>query len=55
MQSLSVRNCQITDMGAELIASALGTVKRQNNKLLTLNMSGNVITDYGAIAIANVV
>ena len=42
-------------MGAELIGAALGTVKRQNTKLITLNMSGNMITDFGAIAIANVI
>jgi len=52
LQSLSLRNCCITDKGASLLGKAIGETKRQNNKLLTLNLSSNDITDIGAIEIA---
>ena len=52
---MSLRNCLITDKGAENIGKALGTVYRQNSKLLTLNLSGNCIQNDGAIEIAKVI
>ena len=44
----------MTDKGAKSIGEALGTVKRTNTKLVTLNLAGNQISDQGAIDIANV-
>ncbi|XP_041358854.1 leucine-rich repeat-containing protein 71-like [Gigantopelta aegis] len=44
---LSLRNCSITDKGAEGIGQALGSIKSINTKLLALNLSGNNITDCG--------
>ncbi|CAF1192359.1 unnamed protein product [Didymodactylos carnosus] len=49
---LSLRFCSITDVGAELLAKSLGNMITQNWKLLTLNLSGNRITDKGAKAFA---
>ncbi|XP_062601886.1 leucine-rich repeat-containing protein 71-like isoform X21 [Saccostrea cucullata] len=53
VQNLSLRHCGITDKGAKSIGEALGTVKRSNNKLVTLNLAGNQISDQGTIDIAN--
>ena len=54
VQNLSLRHCGMTDKGAKSIGEALGTVKRTNTKLVTLNLAGNQISDQGAIDIANV-
>ncbi|XP_052101937.1 leucine-rich repeat-containing protein 71-like isoform X8 [Mytilus californianus] len=48
IQNLSLRHCGITDKGAEQIGQALGSTKRCNTKLISLNLSGNRITDVGA-------
>lgn len=53
VQNLSLRHCGITDLGAKSIGEALGTVKRANTKLVSLNLAGNQISDQGAIDIAN--
>ncbi|XP_078329206.1 leucine-rich repeat-containing protein 71-like isoform X20 [Crassostrea virginica] len=53
VQNLSLRHCGMTDKGAKSIGEALGTVKRTNTKLVTLNLAGNQISDQGAIDIAN--
>ncbi|KAK2186113.1 hypothetical protein NP493_214g00022 [Ridgeia piscesae] len=47
VQHLSLRYNGITDIGAEHLGKALGTVQFQNMKLLTLNLNGNKITDKG--------
>lgn len=52
VQNLSLRHCGITDKGAELIGQALGSIKKTNTKLISLNLSGNKITDKGAEHIA---
>ncbi|RNA24872.1 leucine-rich repeat-containing 71-like isoform X6, partial [Brachionus plicatilis] len=52
IQHLSLRNCQISDIGAEKLGNELGNIRTQNTKLLSLNLSGNFITDNGAIEIA---
>lgn len=52
VQNLSLRHCGITDKGAEQIGQALGSTKRCNTKLISLNLSGNRITDVGAEHIA---
>ncbi len=54
IQHLSLRNCQVNDLGAEKLGISLGTVKVQNTKLLTLNLSFNSITDVGATELARV-
>lgn len=54
IQHLSLRNCRITDFGAEKLSREIGTIRNQNTKLLSLNLSGNLITDNGAIEIARV-
>ncbi|CAG5127403.1 unnamed protein product, partial [Candidula unifasciata] len=48
IQNLSLRHCRITDHGAAKIGTALGTETSTNRKLLSLNLSGNLITDDGA-------
>jgi len=52
IQHLSLRNNQLDDVAAQNLSFALGDTRRQNNKLLTLNLSCNKITDKGAICIA---
>lgn len=52
--NLSVRFCNITDTGAERLAHVLGNMKKQNGKLLTLNLCGNRISDNGAKSFATV-
>lgn len=50
---LTLRHNGITDIGAALIAQALGGLKSSNSKLLSLNLAGNSITDVGARHLAN--
>lgn len=50
--NLSLRHCQITERGASLIAQGLGTERRQNKKLQTLNLAYNSLGDAGAEHIA---
>ena len=52
VQYLSLRNCSITDKGAEAIGHALGTIESLNNKLTSLNLAGNHIGNRGCEAIA---
>jgi len=54
VQHLSLRYNGITDIGAEHLGKALGTVQFQNMKLLTLNLNGNKITDKGVQFFATV-
>ena len=54
IQNLSLRYCAITSKGAHGIGLALGTAKFSNTKLLSLNLSGNLIDDDGAEHIARV-
>ena len=51
---MSLRNCLITDQWAEGIGHSLGTPKKANTKLLSLNLAGNRITDIGGEHIARV-
>ncbi|XP_067653711.1 leucine-rich repeat-containing protein 71-like isoform X3 [Haliotis asinina] len=48
VQLLSLQHCAVSDAAAEDIGKALGTAKRFNTKLLSLNLAGNRITDVGA-------
>ncbi|BFZ07715.1 hypothetical protein BsWGS_10753 [Bradybaena similaris] len=48
IQNLSLRHCRITDKGAARLGTALGNVISTNRKLISLNLSGNFITDDGA-------
>ncbi|XP_050396930.1 leucine-rich repeat-containing protein 71 isoform X3 [Patella vulgata] len=48
VQNVSLRYCSITDKGADSIGTALGSAKKSNTKLLSLNLNGNQITDVGA-------
>ncbi|CAF0918020.1 unnamed protein product [Rotaria sp. Silwood1] len=50
--NLSLRHCQITERGAFLIAQGLGTERRQNKKIQTLNLAYNSLGDNGAEHIA---
>jgi hypothetical protein len=50
--NLSLRHCRITERGAALIAQGLGTERRQNKKLQTLNLAYNSLGDNGAEYIA---
>ncbi|GFR80094.1 leucine-rich repeat-containing protein 71-like isoform X4 [Elysia marginata] len=52
IQSLSLRYCQITDKGATSIGHCLGSAKKANTKLVTLNLGGNSIGDPGVEALA---
>ncbi|XP_069102755.1 leucine-rich repeat-containing protein 71-like isoform X2 [Argopecten irradians] len=52
LQNLSLRHCGITDKGAQLLGAALGTIKKANMKLISLNLAGNMIGDTGAEHIA---
>ena len=60
IQNLSLRYCSITSKGAYGIGLALGNMKKvvhpesSNTKLLSLNLSGNLIDDEGAEYIAKV-
>ncbi|KAL8587496.1 hypothetical protein ACOMHN_000902 [Nucella lapillus] len=48
LQHLSLRFCQVDDLNALGLGTALGTLLTWNKKLLTLNLSNNRITDVGA-------
>ncbi|XP_071098241.1 leucine-rich repeat-containing protein 71-like isoform X7 [Haliotis cracherodii] len=48
VQLLSLQHCSVSDEAAEGIGKALGTAKRFNTKLMSLNLAGNRITDVGA-------
>jgi hypothetical protein len=50
--NLSLRHCRITERGAALIAQGLGTERRQNKKIQTLNLAYNSLGDEGAEHIA---
>ncbi|UJR38273.1 hypothetical protein I4U23_030946 [Adineta vaga] len=50
--NLSLRHCRITERGAASIAQGLGTERRQNKKLQTLNLAYNSLGDTGAEYIA---
>jgi len=50
--NLSLRHCRITERGAALIGEGLGTERRQNKKLQTLNLAYNSFGDIGAEYIA---
>lgn len=52
VQNLSLRNNQLDDDAVNFISYALGDIRRQNSKLLTLNLSSNKISDAGAIYLA---
>ncbi|XP_033726275.1 leucine-rich repeat-containing protein 71-like isoform X3 [Pecten maximus] len=52
LQNLSLRHCGITDKGAQSLGAALGTIKKANMKLISLNLAGNMIRDTGAEHIA---
>jgi hypothetical protein len=52
VENLSLRNNKIDDISAEYISYGIGDVKRQNKKLINLNLSGNLIGDHGAISLA---
>ncbi|GFO11884.1 leucine-rich repeat-containing protein 71-like isoform x2 [Plakobranchus ocellatus] len=52
IQHLSLRHCKITDKGAAGIGSCLGTAKKTNTKLVSLNLTGNLIGDAGVEALA---
>ena len=54
VQNLSLRHCGITNKGAELIGQTIGSIKKSNTKLISLNLSGNKISDAGAEHIAMV-
>ncbi|XP_064596070.1 leucine-rich repeat-containing protein 71-like isoform X2 [Liolophura sinensis] len=47
LQNLSLRHCGLTDVGAERLGKSLGTPQKYNLKLLSLNLTGNRITDVG--------
>lgn len=53
VQNLSLRYCDITDFGAENLGRVLGTSEKQNQKLISLDLTGNKITDKGAEYLAN--
>ncbi|XP_052759906.1 leucine-rich repeat-containing protein 71-like isoform X2 [Mya arenaria] len=52
IQNLSLRHCNITDKGAVMIGRCLGSAKRGNKQLLSLNLSNNKIGDEGIREIA---
>ncbi|XP_059156229.1 leucine-rich repeat-containing protein 71-like isoform X7 [Physella acuta] len=52
IQMLSLRHCGITDTGACGIGRVLGNMKAPNTKLISLNLSGNLIGDVGAESLA---
>ena len=54
VQNLSLRHCGITDKGAVMIGRCLGSIKRSNVKLISLNLANNKITDAGLDEIAQV-
>ena len=54
VQHLSLRHCKITDKGAAAIGRCLGSAKKANTKLTSLNLTGNLIGDCGVEALAGV-
>ena len=54
VQNLSLRYNCITDKGAQLLGQALGTATHSNQKLVSLNLNGNRISDVGAEHLARV-
>jgi hypothetical protein len=50
-----LRNNQLDDEAVQLISYGIGDLKRQNTKLLHLNLSGNRISDKGASHLARVI
>ena len=54
VQSIFLRHNQLDDDAIALIANGIGSLKRQNTKLLHLNLSSNRIGDKGAIELAKV-
>jgi len=54
VQQLSLRYNGITDIGAKQIGLSLGNFTRQNQKLVSLNLTGNKIGDMGVCHIAEV-
>lgn len=52
IQNLSLRHCGINDKGAIMLGRCLGSMKRSNTKLLTLNLSNNKIGNAGLEEIA---
>ena len=53
LEDLSLRFCELNDTTTYGIGTALGTTRRWNKTLTSLNMSNNKIGDVGAIHIAN--
>ena len=53
LEDLSLRFCDLNDTTTYGIGTALGTTRRWNKTLTSLNMSNNKIGDVGAIHIAN--
>lgn len=54
VQNLSLRHNQLDDVAAQNLSFGLGDIRRQNTKLLTLNLSCNKISDNGALCLARV-
>ena len=54
LQNLSLRNNRLDDNAIMYISYALGDTRRQNTKLLSLNLNGNLVHDAGAISLARV-
>lgn len=52
VQNISLRNNQLDDVAAQNLSFGLGDIRRQNSKLLTLNLSCNQINDAGALCLA---
>lgn len=52
VQNLSLRNNQLDDVAAQNLSFGLGDIRRQNSKILTLNLSCNQISDTGALCFA---
>jgi hypothetical protein len=52
LQNLSLRSNQLNDEACLYLSYAIGDIKRQNKKLLSLNLNTNEITDTGAIHLA---
>ena len=49
VQNLLLRHNSISDKGAAAIGYAIGNPRKTNQRLLTLNLNGNVITDKGFV------
>ncbi|XP_074661954.1 leucine-rich repeat-containing protein 71-like [Tubulanus polymorphus] len=53
LQNLSLRHNGITDKGARGIGQQLGHINHSNNKIISLNLNNNRISDEGAIYISD--